>query len=324
MTTLPESQAPEDAVSKSIQSTERSPGFLPLLANLAAQTIFGFSIVFVRMGTPYVDKDAVRFLSYRFGTGLIVMTLLILFGLKKVHYRTPKVLLIFLCGLFNPLISQVAETMAMMQVPASLIAMYTSVIPVVMLLFGVIINHEYPTKRQMIFVFITALGVLVANLKENVDTRITAAGLVLVILAILGMSASRVLVRRASVYFSSFEIVYITTAMGAAAFNVYSVSKYSRLYAEKGLPFSTYFQPFTEGRFLASVLYLGIVSAVIAFLLMSYAAAHLSIAAYSASCAFNTVVGILVGVFLFRETLVPLQILGAVIILAGVTGSAKK
>ena len=83
--------------------------YLPLLANVAAQILFGLGYFFTRMGMQVVDQDSIKLLSFRFSLAAVALSLLILLRVKKVHYKDGSIWLIFLCGLFNPLISQVLE-----------------------------------------------------------------------------------------------------------------------------------------------------------------------------------------------------------------------
>ena len=82
---------------------------LPLLANVMAQFLFGIGFLFTKMGMAVIDQNAVKLLSFRYCICMIVLSLLVLTGIKKVHYRTGPIWMIFLCGLFNPLITQVLE-----------------------------------------------------------------------------------------------------------------------------------------------------------------------------------------------------------------------
>ena len=84
--------------------------YLPLFANIASQILFGFAYLFIKLGMDALGQDTIKFLSFRFGLGFLVMTILLLLGLQKVHYRNRPVCLVVLCGVINPLISQVLET----------------------------------------------------------------------------------------------------------------------------------------------------------------------------------------------------------------------
>ena len=48
--------------------------YLPLLANLASQVLFGFAYLFMRMGMAVVNENTVKFLSFRFTLGFLVMS----------------------------------------------------------------------------------------------------------------------------------------------------------------------------------------------------------------------------------------------------------
>ena len=276
--------------------------YLPLLANLVSQVLFGFAYLFMKMGMAVVNQNTVKFL-------------LLIVGLKKVHYKARPIGLIVLCGLFNPLISQILETTSTTYAPTSQIAMYNSILPVIMLVFSALINHEYPTRRQFLFVLVTVLGVFITTLVDKAESGMTTLGLVLIIATMLAVSINRVLVRRASAQFSSFEIIYLTTGMGAVAFTGVSLGSHALT-----APLSTYFDGLLCPEFAIAVLYMGIGSCVCAFLLMTYASANLPFAVYASTCTLSTVVGILSGVFLLHEVFLPVEIVGTIVILAGIIG----
>lgn len=289
--------------------------YYPLLANVIAQTIFGLGYFFIKMGMAVVNQDTVKFLSFRFTIGFLVMTLLLILGIQKVNYKKGFIGLILLCGLFNPSISQILETTSTSYAPTSQIAMYNSMLPIVMLIFSALINKEYPTRRQLMFVLVCVAGVFIANMVEPGSTGMTMIGLCLIIATNIAVAINRVLVRRASAVFSSFEIIYITTGMGAVLFNVLSVGKSA---ASGVLP--SYFEGLICPQFAVSVIYMGIASCVIAFLFMTYASANLPFAVYASTCTLSTVIAIVSGVFLLHETFEPMQMIGTVVILIGIIG----
>lgn len=289
--------------------------YIPLLANVLAQVIFGLAFFFIKMGMAVVDQDTVKFLSFRFTVGFLVMTVILLLGIKTVNYRKGFIGLIFLCGLFNPAVSQVLETASTSYAPTSQIAMYNSMLPIVMLVFSALINKEYPTRRQLMFVLVCVAGVFAANMVEPGSTGMTTTGLFLICGTNVAVAINRVLVRRASAVFTSFEIIYVTTGMGALLFNLISVGKS----ASAGV-LPVYFEGLFCPEFAVAVLYMGIASCVIAFLSMTYASANLPFAVYASTCTLSTVIAILSGVFLLHETFEPLQAAGTAVILFGIVG----
>lgn len=290
--------------------------YLPLLANIAAQILFGLGYFFTRMGMQVVDQDSIKLLSFRFSLAAVALSLLILLRVKKVHYKGGSIWLIFLCGLFNPLISQVLEVTSTSYAPTSQIYMYNSLLPIVMILFSAVINHEYPTKKQLLFSCVTVLGVFIARLTDTRTTGMTPIGLTLISACIIAVSINRALVRRATASFGAFEIVYLTTWMGAIGFTTASLSQH----VLAGAPLLEFFAPLQNHHFVISILYLGFGAACAAFLLMTYASANLPYAVYSSTCTISTVVGILAGVLLLRETFQVQEIVGTAVILIGVIG----
>ena len=289
--------------------------YKPLLANVAAQTIFGLGYFFIKMGMAVVDQDTVKFLSFRFTLGFLAMTLILLLKIQKVDYKKGFIGLIFLCGLFNPAISQILETTSTSYAPTSQIAMYNSMLPIVMLIFSALINKEYPTRRQLGFVLVCVAGVFIANMVEPDVTGMTKLGLILIIGTNVAVAINLVLVRRASAVFTSFEIIYITTGMGALLFNLISVGRSA---AAGTLP--AYFDGLVCPEFAVAVLYMGIGSCVIAFLSMTYASANLPFAVYASTCTLSTVVAIISGIFLLHETFTAVQAVGTAVILVGIVG----
>ena len=289
--------------------------YKPLLANVAAQTSFGLGYFFIKMGMAVVDQDTVKFLSFRFTLGFLAMTLILLLKIQKVDYKKGFIGLIFLCGLFNPAISQILETTSTSYAPTSQIAMYNSMLPIVMLIFSALINKEYPTRRQLGFVLVCVAGVFIANMVEPDVTGMTKLGLILIIGTNVAVAINRVLVRRASAVFTSFEIIYITTGMGALLFNLISVGRSA---AAGTLP--AYFDGLVCPEFAVAVLYMGIGSCVIAFLSMTYASANLPFAVYASTCTLSTVVAIISGIFLLHETFTAVQAVGTAVILVGIVG----
>jgi drug/metabolite transporter (DMT)-like permease len=144
----------------------------------------------------------------------------------------------------------------------------------------------------------------------------TPVGMALIVSCIIVVSINRALVRRATGSFGSFEIVYLTTVMGAVGFSAVSFGGHV-IGGNEPLAF---FEPLRHTPFVISVLYLGIFAACAAFLLMTYASANLPYAVYSSTCTFSTVVGILAGVLLLKEAFPIQEIIGTAVILAGVIG----
>ncbi|MDR2933011.1 MAG: DMT family transporter [Oscillospiraceae bacterium] len=289
--------------------------YLPLICNLVAAVIFGFAMLFMKTGMRVVGQDTVKFLAFRFTVGFITLNLLLLFKLQKVCYKGKPLGLLLLCGALNPLISQVLETSSTTYAPTAQIAVFMSLVPILVVVFSVFINKERPSRRQIFFMLVSILGVFVINFVGGQMHGGTAAGMALILSAMLVISLGRVFVRRASASFTPFETIYITTGMGSVGFTLATVFSH----AAKGA-LNRFFSGLWTADFIVSVLYMGIASCVIAFLCLTYATGNLPIAVSASTGTLSTVISILVGVFILGERFRVIDIVGAVIILGGIVG----
>ena len=262
-----------------------------------------------------VEFDTVKFLAFRFMIGFIVLTLLLIFGFQKVNYKGKPIRLIILCGAMNPLISQVLETTATTYAPTSQMAIFHSLTPLLIIMLSILINREHPTRRQVFFMAVSISGLLLINLVGGQMEGSTTLGLVLILFVCLTLAFHRVFMRRASGSFTAFEIIYITTGMGALSFSATTLIRYS---ANGQL--DTFFDGLLTFNFIVPILYMGILSSVVAFLCLAYSSAHLPIAVSSSAAKLSSVISILVGIFLLGEAFRPIDVIGSIITISGVIG----
>ena len=284
-----------------------------LLANILAQILFGFSMYFIKMGMAVVNQDTVKYLAFRFTIGFLCMTLLIALKVVKVSYRGKPMKYLLLCGLFNPVISQVLETTSTTYAPTAQIAMLSSIIPIVVIAIGGLLFRERISKLGVLFCIVSVFGVFLTSIGPTEGSTVT--GVVLIALMIIVVSFSRIFLRKARETFGGFEAIYVTTGMGAFAFTAVTLVTH----ASRG-DLGSFFTGLWRGDFIAAVLYMGICSCVVAFSLMAYSATYLSVEVYAVLNTIYTVVTIGVGVLLLQERLELLDIIGTAVILCGVVG----
>ena len=289
--------------------------YLPLLANLAAGFIFGFTMLFVKRGMRVVEFDSVKFLAFRYMTGFLVMTLLLAAGFQKVNYKGKPVHLLLFCGMLNPLTSQVLETTATIYAPTSQIGVFYSLFPALIVILSIPINRELPTRRQVFFMIISVSGILLTNIVGGQMKGGTRLGLILVLTATFVISIQRVFIRRASASFTPFETIYAATGMGAIGFG--TTTLLSHLVRGR---LGSFFHGLWTPDFVIPVLYMGILSCVVAFLCLTYAAGRLPIAVSSSTSLLNSVVVVLAGIFILSEAFRPIDVIGTIITFLGILG----
>ena len=291
--------------------------YFPLICSLISAVIFGFAMLFIKSGMKAVNQDAVKFLAFRFTVGFIGLQAMVWLKIQKVDYKNKPIKLILLCGVLNPLMSQVLQTASTSYAPTAQIAVMCATIPIFVTILSIFINKEVPSTKQVFFMCMTVAGVIIINLVGGQMIGGTTIGLILIIGSIIALSLQRTYIRKASAYFTAFETVYIPTAMGAIGFSATTIINH----ALKG-ELITFFNGLGTSEFVISVLYMGIGSCVIAFLCMTYAYGHLPIAVSSATGTLNTVISLVVGVFILNEQLRPVDIVGIVIIMTGILGAS--
>ena len=289
--------------------------YSPLLANFVAAVIFGFAMLFIKTGMAVVEFDSVKFLAFRFTLGFLVLSILLLLGFQRVNYRGKPVYLLLLCGLLNPLTSQVLETTATTYAPTSQIAVFHSLIPILIVLMSIPINRELPTRRQVFFMIMSVSGLLLINLVGGQMEGATLLGLILIISAVTVISVQRIFIRRATAHFTPFETIYVSTGMGALGFSVTTLLRHA---AQGRL--GNFFEGLWTPDFVIPILYMGILSCVVAFLCLTYAAGRLPIAVSSSTNVLSSVIAIFVGIFILNEIFRPIDVTGAVITFLGILG----
>ena len=262
-----------------------------------------------------VEYDGAKFLAFRFTICFLVMTLLLALGFQKVKFKGKPVYLLVLCGILNPLASQMLETTATTYAPSSQIGVFYSLIPALVVLLSVPINRELPTRRQIFFMVVIISGILSINLVAGQMKGGTKLGLILILVEMFTVSLHRIVVRRSSVYFTAFETIYLTAGMGALCFSIVTVASH----AARGR-LHLFFDGLWTPNFVIPILYMGIMSSVIAFLCLTYAAGRLPIAVSSSTSMINSVITVLVGVFILGEVFRPIDVIGTTVTFLGIIG----
>lgn len=289
--------------------------YLPLLANLSSEILLGFVYLFLKLGFRMLNNDAALFLMLRYWMAFLTMALLLAFRVIRVKRPGRAVGILVLCGLLNPFLAQFCKTHSAMHVATSRIAMFNSVQPIVMILLAIVLNREYPTRKQAVFSVVTVAGVFIANLGGiSAGGADSWLGYLFVAGYILAVAGARVFTRRASAHCSSSDITFYSLCVACLGFTAMGLPELTA--GELAEKMAVIAAP----AFLVVLLYTSVVSNVMVLMLSSYATARLPFAVYSSTCTISTVIVILSGVFILKEPFTLYQAVGMVVILTGVIG----
>lgn len=249
----------------------------------------------------------------------LAMSLLVGVGILKVNLQGKRLKPLLLVALFSPVVYFIGETIGISHTTASESGVFLACIPVAALIASTAILHKKPARLQVVGILITLAGVLVTVLAVGASSSLSFTGYAFLLVAVISYALYCVFVDKASDY-TETEITYMMLLAGAAVFIFLSVvealmnSDISSLIA----------LPFRNKDFLMAILYQGIGCSVCAFFLSNVAIAKIGVNRTSSFIGVATVVSIVAGALLLKETFSVFQIIGAVIIVIGVyTANAK-
>lgn len=116
--------------------------------------------------------------------------------------------------------------------------------------------------------------------------------------------------------FRLIDLTYMMTAIGFLCFNMIAIFNHIRTGT-----INLYFQPFTNGAFLISILYLGVLSSLLTAFLSNYALTYIEASKMSVFSNLSTLLTIIAGVLSLNEQIVYYHMIGAVMIVLGILGT---
>lgn len=280
------------------------------LAALGAMIIFGFSFMFTKISLGYASPLTV--IADRYMVAFAGMTLVMLF--TKIKLRLNKnVWKLVLMSLFQPVLYFVFESYGIAMTTSAFSSVMISLIPVVSMISGIFVLREIPSPMQYVFSAMSVAGVALMAVTGKADGTVTGAGIILLFGAVLSSVAYNISSRKISAEFSAFERTYAMTLIGLIVFGAIALAENIK---NPVLVVSA----FSNVKFTWSVVYLGFVSSVIAFVLLNYANTHLPVAKTTVFSNITTVVSVLAGVIFLNEKLTLQSGIAAVMIICGVWG----
>lgn len=280
------------------------------LAALGAQIIFGLSFMFTGIALRFANPMTV--IADRYIIAFLGLSIVILITRTKIRLSR-NLWKLLIMSLFQPLLYFVFETYGIQMTNSSFSGIMISMIPVVSIIFGIFILNEKPSILQCIFAAISVCGVIIAVLSGKSEGIITIPGVIFLIGAVLSSVAYNITSRKISSEFSTFERTYAMTFIGMISFSLIA------LFENFEAPFNI-ISAFSKPTYLCSILYLGILSSVVAFLFLNFANTHLPVAKTTVFSNITTVVSVISGAIFLDEAVSVLTVFAVVMIITGVAG----
>ena len=295
--------------------TQKKTHTLSLLAALTSAVIFGMSFMFSKLALEVAAPTVL--LAFRFTVAVAAMSLVILVNalvgklrgrpLFAFSLRGKPVYKLVLLGIVQPVAYFIFENYGILYTSSAVAGTIITAVPVCCILMDVLVLHERVTLKQVL----CALGAIggVALISVGGAMMVSALGMLFLVLTMLSDTLYYGISHNAAKRFTPFEMTYVMFIVGMVVFIPVGL-----IYAG-GLHSPLITGPMHDGGFWVAVLYLGLLSSVLAYGLLNFANSHLSVSETSLFSNVTTVVSVLAGVVLLKEPFSVWQMLGVAVIL---------
>lgn len=295
--------------------TQKKTHTLSLLAALTSAVIFGMSFMFSKLALEVAAPTVL--LAFRFTVAVAAMSLVILVNalvgklrgrpLFAFSLRGKPVYKLVLLGIVQPVAYFIFENYGILYTSSAVAGTIIAAVPVCCILMDVLVLHERVTPKQVL----CALGAIggVALISVGGAMMVSALGMLFLVLTMLSDTLYYGISHNAAKRFTPFEMTYVMFIVGMVVFIPVGL-----IYAG-GLHSPLITGPMHDGGFWVAVLYLGLLSSVLAYGLLNFANSHLSVSETSLFSNVTTVVSVLAGVVLLKEPFSVWQMLGVAVIL---------
>lgn len=288
--------------------------YLPYLAGTGMALIFGFSFLFTKEALSEVDPF--HLLGFRFGMAALVLSILRMVKIIKVDYKGKELYKLVAIALAQPVTYFIFEIYGIKLTNSSEAGMMIALIPVVVTILAAIFLKEFPSKIQVFFVGLSVIGAIFIIIMKSSEIGSNIIGIIVLLLAVLCASVFNILSRKYSTDFRPVEITFAMMWIGAITFNSIAIMQHLL----KG-EIANYFVPLLNLKVVSAVVYLGILSSVIAFFLVNYTLSKIEASRSAVFANLASVTSIIAGVLIRHESFFWYQIVGAIMILSGVWGT---
>lgn len=283
---------------------------LATAAALVSNLIFGLSFMASRIALEHTSSAMM--LSIRFGASVLIMLLLALTGMVRLDFRGKKIKNLLLLGLFQPIIYFIGEANGIRLTNSSFAGIMISLIPVVTAIGSGIFLHEKPPKSAYGWILCSVAGVAVISMSQAGGGSVQPAGILFLVLAVIAGAGFTLCSRSAADEFTAFERTFVMMVMGLIFFTGTAI-------IQEGSSFAPLLLKAVSDKYvLLPVIYLSLLSSVVAFVMLNYSVTYLDAAKVTVFSNIIPVVSLIAGVLVLGEPFSASYLAGVVLILLGV------
>lgn len=288
---------------------------LPILAAMVFSLIFGFSFMFSKVALEIMNP--IELIAFRFMAAALTLYILKLFKIIKINFKGKNIKALLILSLAEPVVYFIFESLGLSLTSSSEAGLMISLIPVITAVFGVVFLKESLKPIQMIFIVMSVSGVIFINvMKEGLSLSGNFLGIIFLFIAVLSSSFYNIGSKKATTSFTPFEVTYVMMWVGAIAFNLILLV----IHLVNGT-IRDYFVPIMNVQAIIPIVYLGILSSIVAFFMVNYSISKMPVSQYAVFGNLVTIVSIFAGVFILKEDFFWYHMVGTIVILLGVWGT---
>ncbi|PEL18017.1 DMT family transporter [Bacillus wiedmannii] len=285
------------------------------LSALLYSFIIGFSFMFVKLALTVTSP--LDTLAHRFTVAFVAASIPIVFGFVKLNMSFKNILALLPLAIFYPALFFAFQAFGLVYTSSSEAGIIQAAIPIFTMMLASYFLKEYTNTWQKISVLISFIGVIYIFIMNGIGTHETSfIGIILILLSALSSAFYNVLARKMTKKFKLMDLTYTMTVIGFISFNSIAIASH----INKGT-IMVYFKPFTNGTFLISILYLGLLSSLLTALLLNYSLSYIEAAKISVFSNLSTLITIIAGVIFLHEQISYFHIIGTIMIILGIIGT---
>lgn len=243
----------------------------------------------------------------------IMMNILLITGYININIKKKHFSSLLKIAALQPIAYFTCETFGIQMTTASESGSIIACIPIASLVASILFLQKKPTRFQTSGICLTVVGVIVCVTAKGFESSFSGIGYIMLCMAVLSYSLYCVSAEKADKT-TSIEKTYVMIACGACFFATMAIAKS----IAAGTVVDLLMLPFQNTVFLFSIVYLGIVSSVISFVLFNISISSIGTNKASSFVGISTAVSVLAGVFILDEKFSAMQCYGTLIILLGV------
>lgn len=290
----------------------------PTAAAATVAVIFGFSFLFTRDALFYLSPF--QLLGLRFALAALSLTLLAACGLVKLCIQRSHLIGLLKIALWQPVLYFICETYGVKFTSASESGVVIALVPVAVTVFSTFMLEEKIQARQGFCIGAAVIGVMLMALGGPAsgagDDKSHLLGILLLFGAVLAAGFYNIFSRRAAAKYAPLDITFVMMWTGTLVFNAVGLTQ-SYLTGQ----LNNYAAAVRHLPVVTGLLYLGLLSSVVAFFLLNYALSRLPASRASVFLNLTPVVSVLAGVLFYGERPGAWQLAGGALILLGVGGT---